>query len=211
MAYYRRDLSLLLGGCITAIAEQQSNEHSRLLAYLAIASIPVALVGLLAGEFVGEYLRNLPMIAGATLLFGLLMAYADRYSRGRSTFKDITLSVAIVIGLFQALALWPGVSRSGITITAGLLLGLSRADAARLSFLLSIPVISGAGLLKTTEFVRTGVSVDWLLLGAAALTAAVVAFLSIALFLRLLDRVGLMPFVYYRIALAIVLCGLWLT
>ncbi|MEH6518420.1 MAG: undecaprenyl-diphosphate phosphatase [Halioglobus sp.] len=210
VVYYRRDLSLLLGGCTTAIVERKSNEHSRLLACLAFASVPVGLMGLLAVEFVEQYLRNLPMIAAATLLFGLLMAYADRHTKGRSTFKDITLSLAIIIGLFQALAPWPGVSRSGITITAALLLGLSRPDAARFSFLLSIPVISGAGLLKTTELVKSGVAVDWLLLGAAAFTASVVAFASIALFLRLLDRVGLMPFVYYRIALALVLFGLWL-
>jgi undecaprenyl-diphosphatase len=211
MVYYRRDLSLLFSGCTAAITEQQSNEHSRLAVYLALASLPVALAGLLAGELVEQNLRNLPMIALATLLFALLMACADRHTRGRSAFKNITLSVAIIIGLFQALALWPGVSRSGITITVALLLGLSRSDAARFSFLLSIPVISGAGLLQTTELVRTGVTVDWLLLGAAAATASVAAFFSIALFLRLLERVGLMPFVYYRVALALALFGLWLT
>ena len=211
LIYYRRDLSLLLAGSLDAVREQKSNDHSRMVVCLALASVPVALIGLLVGDFIEQYLRNLPMIAGATLIFGLFMAYADRYTQGRSTFNTMTLPVAIMIGLSQALAPWPGVSRSGVTITAALMLGLSRSDAARFSFLLSIPVIAGAGLLKSAELVKSGATVDWLLLGVAALTAAVVAYLSIALFLRLLDRVGLMPFVYYRIALALLLFGFWLT
>ena len=104
----------------------------------------------------------------------------------------------------------PGVSRSGVTITAGLLLDLDRQTAARFSFLLSIPVIAGAGLFKSIELARGDAPVDWLLLCVSAIVAALTAYACIAAFLRLLDRIGLMPFVYYRMLLAGFLFWLWL-
>ena len=117
---------------------------------------------------------------------------------------------SVFFRLAQAIAPVPGVSRSGITITAALLLGMNRQAAARFSFLLSIPVIAGAGTLKLWQLVNENTSVDWAVLAVGALVSGVVAYLCIALFLRLLDRVGLMPFVYYRVLLAAVLYGLWL-
>ena len=113
-------------------------------------------------------------------------------------------------GVAQALAPVPGVSRSGITITAALLLNMSRKDAARFSFLLSIPVISGAGAIKAWELIQSAVPVNWLLIGCASLVSAITAYACIALFLRLLDRIGMMPFVYYRILLALILFAVWL-
>ena len=119
--------------------------------------------------------------------------------------------MALLVGLAQALAPVPGVSRSGVTLTAGLLLGLSRQAAARLSFLLSIPVIAGAGLLKVLDLIEAGDAVNWAQLALASLTAGLVAYACIAAFLRLLDRVGLMPFVWYRVVLAALLYGVWLS
>jgi undecaprenyl-diphosphatase len=111
----------------------------------------------------------------------------------------------------QAVAPIPGVSRSGITMTAALLLGMSRQDGARFSFLLSIPVIASAGLLMTVELVNGQQPVDWAVLGVGVVVSGLSAYLCIAAFLRLLDRIGFMPFVYYRIGLAGLLYVLWLT
>ena len=119
--------------------------------------------------------------------------------------------MVLCIGLAQAIAPVPGVSRSGVTITAALLLGLSRQSAARFSFLLSIPIIASAGLLLLTRLLQEPGQVDWFALGLGTLISGVSAYLCIAAFLRLLDRVGLMPFVYYRLGLALVLVVIWLT
>ena len=127
-----------------------------------------------------------------------------------SSNRGLTMPIALMIGMAQALAPVPGVSRSGVTITAGLLLDLDRQTAARFSFLLSIPVIAGAGLVKSIELVRGDAPVDWLLLFVGAVVAALTAYACIAVFLRLLDRIGLMPFVYYRMLLAGLLFWLWL-
>lgn len=208
--YYRGDLRELAGGCITAVRESRANAHSRMVGYLAIATVPVCAVGLAGGSFIESDLRSLPVIATTTLVFGLLLGYADRYTRQRRQYRSVTLPLAVMIGIAQALAPVPGVSRSGVTITAALLLDLDRQSAARFSFLLSIPVIAGAGLLKSVQLARSGMPVDWQMLAGSAVIAAVTAYLCIALFLRLLDRVGLMPFVYYRIVLAALLFGLWL-
>ena len=208
--YYRSDLGDLTVGCVQAVRQRQLNDHSRLVGYLAAATLPVAVVGLFGSGFIESDLRNLPVIATTTLVFGLLLGYADRYTASHRVFRQVTLPIALMIGIAQALAPVPGVSRSGVTITAALLLDLDRQSAARFSFLLSIPVIAAAGLLKAWQLSHSAIPVDWLLLAGAASIAAVTAYLCIAVFLRLLDRVGLMPFVYYRIFLAALLYGLWL-
>ena len=154
-------------------------------------------------------LRTLPVIATTTLVFGLLLGVADRYvASGQGGNKSLTLPMAIMIGLAQGLAPVPGVSRSGITMTAALLLDMDRQSAARFSFLLSIPVIASAGALKAWELSHSDVLVDWPMLALAVVVSALTAYSCIALFLRLLDRVGLMPFVYYRLLLAALLYGL---
>jgi undecaprenyl-diphosphatase len=109
------------------------------------------------------------------------------------------------VGFFQALALIPGTSRSGITITAGLLLGLTRNQAARFSFLLSIPVIVLAGLLKSLELYHSSAPVVWEFMLVGVVVSALVAYLSIGWFLTFLEKVGVMPFIWYRLILGIVL------
>jgi undecaprenyl-diphosphatase len=122
----------------------------------------------------------------------------------------MSLVAALLIGLAQAIALVPGVSRSGVTITAGLFLGLGRAEAARFSFLLSIPVIASAGTLKVWDLTTGTAPVDWTMLIAAAVVSGLAAYLCIAAFLRLINRVGMAPFVYYRLLLGLGLFALWL-
>lgn len=210
LLYYRADLARMATSWFGSLAGQPGNADSRLVWYLALATVPAVLVGFLAGDYIESDLRNLPVIATTTLLFGLLLGLADRRAVPGTAGRPVTLVSALVVGLAQAIAPVPGVSRSGITITAALLLGMNRQEAARFSFLLSIPVIAGAGTLKLWQLVNANSSVDWAVLAVGALVSGVVAYLCIALFLRLLDRVGLMPFVYYRVLLAAVLYALWL-
>ena len=124
--------------------------------------------------------------------------------------RSLSLGVVLLIGLAQALAVIPGVSRSGITMTAAMCHGLDRQNSARFSFLVSIPVIGGAGLLQLLDLLGSTAPVDWAALGLGTVVSGITAYLCIAAFLRLLDRVGLMPFVYYRVGLAAVLYALWL-
>ena len=116
---------------------------------------------------------------------------------------------ALVIGGMQVLALIPGTSRSGITITAALLLGLSRVRAARFSFLLSIPTIAGAGLLATADLLGTGHGVDWAVLGLGALLSGLAAYACISAFIALVERTGMLPYVIYRLALGAALVGVY--
>jgi undecaprenyl-diphosphatase len=208
--YYRHDLLRMAESWLRSIAGGQVTEDSRLVWYLALATVPAGIVGVAAGDIIEHELRVLPVIATTTLLFGLLLGYADRQAAARPGNNPLTLAMALLIGLAQAVAPIPGVSRSGVTITAALLLGMSRQAAARFSFLLSIPIIAAAGLLKAWELAQSGAPINWELLLLAALVSGVTAYLCIAVFLRLLDRVGLMPFVYYRLALALLLYCIWL-
>lgn len=209
--YYRQELWQMAASCAGLLRGRPINEDVQLVWWLAVATVPVCIVGFLADEFIETRLRNLPVIATTTLLFGLLLGLADRRARSAGAARPLGLLVALVIGLAQALAPIPGVSRSGITISAALLMGMSRQLAARFAFLLSIPVIAGAGLLKGLQLAGDAAEVDWALLVTAALISGLTAYACIGLFLRLLDRVGLMPFVYYRIALAALLYLLWLS
>lgn len=207
--YYRADLARMARSWFGSLAGAPADDDSRLVWYLALATLPAVAVGFFAGDYIESDLRNLPLIATTTLVFGILLGMADRRVAKPGS-EQVTLSLALLIGLAQAIAPIPGVSRSGVTITAALLLGMSRHAAARFSFLLSIPVIAGAGVLKGWELASSGAGVDWLLLAMGAVVSGVTAYLCIALFLRLLDRIGLMPFVYYRVVLAVLLYGLWL-
>lgn len=153
-------------------------------------------------------LRLPALIAGTTIGFGLLLWAADRRPGNRDE-HGLTWRDVLAVGCAQALALVPGTSRAGITITAGLLMGLSREGAARFSFLLAVPVTALAGGLKMLQLATGSVSVDWGVLFAGALLSAVTAFLCIHYFLKLLTRFGMLPYVVYRMALGALLVGLF--
>ncbi len=211
LAYFRLDLQNLLyalgraprlmpnmGSASNLASALNEDADLDLLMKLALASLPVLLVGFLAKDAVEAYLRTVPVIATATMLFALLLWYSDRHPGARSR---IQWTDAAWIGVAQTLALIPGTSRSGITITMALLVGLSRVSAARFSFLLSIPTIAGAQFLLTKDLIDSPEAVNiWPLLAGAAIAFAA-AYASIHFFLRLLDRFGMMPYVIYRLAL----------
>jgi undecaprenyl-diphosphatase len=149
------------------------------------------------------------VIAAATLVFAVLLWIADHYARHARDEHSLTWRDILIVGCAQALALVPGTSRSGITMTAGLALGLTRSAAARFSFLLSIPVILLAGGLKTAELLTAPQPALWLYILAAAAVSAATAFACIHYFLKLIDRIGMTPFVLYRIGLALLLFYLY--
>ena len=208
--YYREDLLRMADRWLRSLAGAPACDDSRLVWYLALATVPAGVVGFLAGDFIEINLRTLPVISTTTLLFGVLLGIADRRTMATEFARTLGLTMAILIGCAQVLALVPGVSRSGVTMTAALLLGMDRQASARFSFLLSIPIIASAGLLKVWELVDGAAAVDWASLGLGALVSGLAAYFCIAIFLRLLNRVGFMPFVYYRIVLAAILYVFWL-
>lgn len=208
--YYREDLLKMTRAWSASLVGGERSEDSVLVWYLALATVPAGLVGFFGADFIAQHLRSLPVIAAATALFGVLLGIADRRV-GSNPARTLTLSLALLIGLAQAFAPIPGVSRSGVTITAALLLGMSRQDAARFSFLLSIPIIASAGLLMMVELVGSAGLVDWTAIAIGIVVSGVSAYLCIGWFLRLLDRIGMMPFVYYRLALALLLFVVWLS
>lgn len=205
LAYFRRDLALIIRAWLVSLRERRQTPESRLGWGVIVATIPVGLAGLLFSEEVEIYMRSPTVIAIATIVFGLLLWWADR--RGTRDHDEYALRMTgiLLIGVAQAISLIPGTSRSGITLTAGLLLGLTRQAAARFSFLLSIPVIVLAGGWETVQAIRLGAPASWtgMLIGAAV--SGLVAYWTIHFFIRLLDRIGMMPFVAYRMVLGIVL------
>jgi undecaprenyl-diphosphatase len=178
---------------------------ARLAWMIILATIPVVLLGLPL-KSVLEVLREddhliALVIAGTTIGFGLLLWIADmRGTRNRVEY-GLTWKDALVIGLFQAIAIIPGTSRSGITITAGLILGLTRKAASRFSFLLSIPTILMAGGLETLDLIQSPDPVDWTSLWLGALLSFVVAYLTIHYFLKFIEKISMLPFVIYRLFL----------
>ena len=171
---------------------------------IAVATIPVVIVGFLGKDFIEGSLRDPRVIAATTIIFGLVFWLADRNASGNiRTYGQLTFAIAVFIGLMQAIALVPGVSRSGITMTAALFAGMTRTDSARVSLLLSIPTIAAAGLLATIDLVREGNPTD---ISAAVLAAGLsfaVALAAIAVLMKWLKSASFAPFVLYRIVLGV--------
>ncbi len=208
VAYFRKEIAALLQDGLASLKGGRLVGEGRLLLAIIIGTVPVGLCGLFFKDFVEAHLRSVQVIAWATLGFGVLLGLADSLGRKARDEHGITLRDALVIGLFQALALIPGTSRSGITLTAGLLLGLSRPAAARFAFLLAIPVILLAGGLEALEVVAGKAELSLGVLLSGALISGISAFACIHAFLRLLERLGLWPFVLYRLGLGAFLLAL---
>ena len=202
IVYFRSTLFEMANSTLQWPVHRRYDEHLDWVLKLALATLPAAVVGLLGKDFIEANLRSVVVIATTTVVFGLLLGFADR-KRGEST--QVGWDHATWIGLAQALALIPGTSRSGITITAALLLGLARTTAARFSFLLAIPTIAGAQLLLTLDLVETGFNAQWRDLLAGAAIAGLSAFWCIHFFILLVERTGMLPYVVYRLLLGLCL------
>ena len=208
LVYFREDLFSMLRSCTTHLQDRNLQQHRTMVIYLAVASIPALAVGYLAHDLVETYLRDVRVIATTTIVFGLVLWLADAVGRRSRDLSQFTLRDVVMIGLAQTLALVPGVSRSGVTITAGRFLGFSPDASARFSFLLAIPIIGAAGAYGALRVATGDAPINWAQFGMAVAFAAVAGWVCIAVFLALLKRVGLMPFVIYRLLLGLFL--LWL-
>lgn len=213
VAYLRNDLKRIACAWFAQWGRAGPSVDSRLGWLLIVATVPAVIVGLLMDRTAESALRDPKIIALATLIFALVLWWADRQGARRRAMDDLGIKDAIGIGLAQAVALIPGVSRSGITMTAGLMLGLSRRAAARFSFLMAVPVIAAAAWVKLWAFLLPApdplppgsghISIEFVFLGIGV--SFVSAWLVIALFIRFIERVGMLPFVLYRLALGSVL------
>jgi len=209
--YFFRDLMDLGGGfrrsLFRSTRDWYGDLHQRMAWLLVVATIPGALAGLLLESRVESDFRNPLLVAAALAVFGFVLLAADRFGAKRRELSGLGWRDAALIGLSQALAVVPGVSRSGSTMAAGLGLGLRRETAARFSFLMSIPIVLGAGLRTVGHF---GVGVAPGALTAGFLAAAVFGFLSIRFLLRLLIGHGFGIFVWYRLGLAVLVAAVLL-
>ncbi|MHB0776734.1 undecaprenyl-diphosphate phosphatase [Halomonas sp. WWR20] len=216
MLAFRRDIGAIVQGWFGQFAGQGSlasrqTESSWLGWMVLLATLPAVIVGGMFDNLIETSLRSSLVIAITTIVFGVLLWWADARGSRTRDLTTLTLQAALIVGLFQAIALIPGTSRSGITITAALLLGFNRQSAARFSFLLSIPLILAAGLLKGVELVEAGTdaALHDVLIGAGL--SFVAALVCIKLFLAALDRIGMWPFAVYRLLLGGLLLALWMT
>jgi undecaprenyl-diphosphatase len=209
VGYFRAEVVRLVRGGFAVLLGRPAGPEGRLAWLLVLGTIPVGLAGLAFKDSVETVLRAPAVIAWASIGFGVLLWLSDRV--GRRVRDEYTLGWrgVLLVGLFQALALIPGTSRSGITMTAGLLLGLDRRAAARFAFLLAIPVIALSGGLQALELAGRAGPVAWGPLGLAVVLSAASAWACIALFLRFIARVGMLPFVVYRVVLGVVLLMLF--
>lgn len=203
--YFRHELRRMASACVTSLAKGQLNTDSRLAAILLLATIPVAVCGFFLEDLVETQLRSIPVIGSATIVFAILLWGADRKDLNKERhLEGIDWRTGLIVGLAQVLALIPGTSRSGITMTAALFCNLDRETASRFSFLLSIPVIAGAFVLRIPDLMVTD-DLNWRVLFYAMLLSAVVAYLCIHYFLKTINAIGFLPFVVYRLLLGLVL------
>lgn len=207
LVYFRKDVSAMFCGLLKVNA-QASAPGRLLLVHVIIASVPVVAAGLLLHIWAPDWLRSVEIMAWSTLIFGIVLWWADRNPVTSRQISDITLRDALVIGCAQVLALVPGTSRSGITMTAGRFLGLSRTEAAHFSLLLAIIAIAGAGTIGLYQLWQSGFGE----LGYDVLLAAFLAFFSgwaaIAGMMAFLARASFMVFAVYRVLLGTALLGL---
>jgi undecaprenyl-diphosphatase len=212
--YFRSDIARLFLAWFRGLGNQQARKDPdyRLAWYVIIGSIPIGIVGLLAKDLISGGLRNLWVVVAALVLWSIVMWAAERVATQKRDEKNVTLVDAIVIGLFQCIALIPGVSRSGATISAGLFRGLNRVAATRISFFLSIPALVAAGGYEgVTQAGAIGASVGWLPTILATIVSLVVAYAAIAWLLRIVARHPITVFIWYRIGLAVLVAVLLLT
>jgi undecaprenyl-diphosphatase len=201
--YFRKDLWVLLQVVLRKLSRLPVNQRDLTLFYaLAAATIPAVVIGLLFESLVSEYLRTSLVVAGVLFSASIFFMYAEWKYYLRPAHGSITVRKAIGIGFFQALALLPGMSRSGATMAGGMLLGLSRYEAARFSFLLAIPITLGVGSKMLLDLLKEGGEVDWYMISIGATVAFFTALVVIHFFLVFIRKYTLWPFVWYGIILA---------
>jgi len=211
LLYFRRDIARIVSRWVKSLPVgpwarrvPSDDPDARMGWYVILGSIPIVVLGLLFQDAIEHALRNLWITAAVLAGFAIILGWADHVGAKTKTLRELTLRDGILFGLAQALALVPGVSRSGGTITAGLLLGYTREAAARYSFLLAIPAVMGSGLYQVVKSGGTGGDAGTVATIVATLVAFVVGYLVIIAFLKIVSTYSYRGFVYYRIGLAAV-------
>lgn len=203
LIYFRHDLWRIFTTWLRSLREPELREdvNARMGWYLIAATIPISILGLAFSDQIETAARNLYLVGAMLIIFGIVLGVADNYGSRKRDVGDLSFRDGVLIGLAQSLALIPGVSRSGATISAGLFLGLDRASAARFSFLLAIPAVVLSGFYELTKILRgeEAVGVPFINVAVATLVAFVVGYAVIAWFLRYLANNSFALFVGYRL------------
>lgn len=216
MVYFRKDIIDTIGGMFKSLSKggDKMSSQARLFYAVIIGTIPIGVIGLLLKKFIEKDLHNLYINATMLVVMGLLMGLAERMTNPRRDGKDIQIKDGIIVGLFQAIALIPGASRSGSTLTGAFFTGLDREAAVRFSFLLSLPAILLSGLVELKDLVGkkeqvygADADINWSMpeVAVATVIAGLVGYACIAWLLRYLSKASTAGFVLYRIALAAVI------
>ncbi len=213
LLYFRRDIARIVTAWLRSLGRrgERLDPDARMGWLIIVGSIPIVVLGLLLQDRIETTFRDLRIVATALVLFSLVLFWADRVGAKKRELDSLTVGHGVAFGLAQAMALVPGVSRSGGTITMGLFLGYSRAAAARYSFLLAVPAVLGSGFFQAYESLTGGVAedpVDWGPTILATVLAFGVGLTVIAWLLRYLDRGSFTPFVVYRIVVGLLILGL---
>ena len=210
VTYFRSELMHMFGACINAHHPDRDNKDAVLALKIMLATIPALIIGSVFHDFIAMQLRSPYVIIATTIGFGLLLLAANHERKQAADEYGITYLTAILVGVAQTLAFIPGTSRSGITMTAAVMLGMSKAGAARFSFLLSIPIILASGLYNSWLLIQSGQPVSWSSLLLGVLFSAISAFACIHWFLGFIQKFSFTPFVVYRLLLGAVLLIIFL-
>ena len=205
LIFFRKDIRALLRGSVQLLGGESRTIESRTALCIALGTVPAALAGLALVDWIEANLRSPTVILFTLSGYAIVMILADRLGRRTRAISSVRIKDALLIGVAQALALVPGTSRSGVTISAAMALGFERQDAARFSFLLAVPVILLATIFELTGLINSDMPVAWAQLAGGALISGIVAYLSIEFFMRVVGRIGLLPFAIYRLVLAAVI------
>ena len=209
--YFRNDLALIINSFPDILIKRNlnNNDNSKLLIYIFVASIPILIVGILIklfwNDFSNSYFRGFYSIAVVSILMALLLAIAEKYSAKKKFFKDIELRDIILLGFSQTLAIFPGVSRSGVTLTSALFSGIERQTAARLSFLVGIPAISISGFVELFTLFYTSSAMDFLPIIIGITSSFFSSIIAIDFLLMFLAKSNTLIFVYYRLAFGVII------
>ncbi len=212
--YFHKDLFLILGDWLRSLCTGQTTIHSKLAWFIVVATALTGMAGLILEDFIIHAMRKPAPIALATIVFGIVLGLADRLGKKTRRLESLGWKDALLIGCAQVLALIPGASRSGITISAGMMAGLTRQAATRFSFLMAIPIIALAGIWQARNILVDSTQVQWQtqweILAFATLISASVAFFCVHYFLQFVQRFSLMAFVIYRLILGVIILVLFL-
>ena len=200
--FFRTEIKLM----IKSLISKNNNNDSRKVAYLLIiATFPIVMAGLLGTDFIESNRNSIASIAYMNLLFAGFLLFAYKYSSSSKSLIELTIAGAIFIGVFQVFALFPGASRSGTAMTAALLIGLNLKESSKFAFLLAIPTIFGALVFLIGDLVLYETQLNIISLVVGFLTSSIVAFLTIKYFLIFVEKIGMYPYVIYRVLLGVLL------